>query len=116
MVCGKGSGTAFAGPAFMDRMRIDESGLAAMIVVVVAVVMVAMVFAIPVTFVHLPAALVVVVVGVAPVGAGVGWSLPAAGDPDVAATACSPVTVNPVVAFFRHRRPYLVADRWRRAE
>ena len=86
------------------------------VVIVVAVVMVAMVFAIPVTFVHLPAALVVVVVGVAPIGALVGWPLPGTGNPDVAATACSPVTVNPVVAFFRHRRPYLVADRWRRAE
>ena len=87
-----------------------------MLTVVMIVVMIAMVFAVPVALMYSPALLVVVVVRMAPVGARVGWPLPSAGDPDVAATACSPVTVNPVVAFFRHRRPYLVADRWRRAE
>lgn len=82
----------------------------------VVVVVIAVVFVIPVAFVHLPASLVVVVVGVAPVGAGVRWPLPAAGNPDVAAAARAPVAVNPGVTFSWHGWPYLIADRWRCAE
>jgi len=85
-----------------------------MAVIVVIVVVIAMVFAIPVALMNLPAFAIVVVVGVGPVGAGVGWPLPCAGDPDVAAAACGPVAVGPDEAFCRHGRPDLIADRWRR--
>jgi hypothetical protein len=82
--------------------------------VVMIVVVVAMVLAVPVTFVHLPALLVVVVVGMGPVGAGVGWPLPDAGDPDVVVAANSPVAIDPGVAFSWHGRPDLIADCRRR--
>jgi hypothetical protein len=52
---------------------------------VTAVVVVAVVFVVPVAFVEMPAVVVAVVVGVAPVGAGVGRTLPDTGNPDVAA-------------------------------
>lgn len=81
---------------------------------VVVILVVVMVFAVPVAFVHLPALLVVVVVGMAPVGAGVGWPLPDAGDPDVVVAASSPVAIDPDEALFRYGRPDLIADcRWR---
>jgi len=77
------------------------------------VVVIAVVFVIPVAFMYLPASLVVVVVGVAPVGAGVGWPLPPAGDPDIVAAARAPVPIDPGEAFSRHDRSYLIADWWR---
>ena len=83
-------------------------------IVVTAVVVIPVVFMIPMAFVHLPAALVVVVVGVAPVGAGVGWPLPSAGDPDIVAAARAPVPIDPGEAFSRHERSHLIADWWRR--
>jgi hypothetical protein len=82
-------------------------------VVVMVVMVIAVVFAVPVPFMYLPALLVVVVVRMAPVCAGVGRLLPTAGDPDIAAAACAPVSIDPGVAFSRHLRSYLVAD-WRR--
>src|SRR5438309_2092378 len=85
-------------------------------IVVPVVVVIAMVFVVPVAFVHLPALLVVVVVGMAPVGAGVGWPLPDAGDPDIAAAPSSPVAIDPGVTFSRHGRSYLISRRWRGAE
>jgi hypothetical protein len=85
----------------------------AMPTVVMIVVVIAMVFAIPVALMYPPALLVVVVVGMAPVGAGVGWPLPSAGDPDIVAAARAPVPIDPGVAFFRHWRSHLIAERWR---
>ena len=85
-----------------------------MIAIMVAVVVIAMVFAIPVAFMHLPAPLVVVVVRMAPIGAGVRWTLPDAGDPDVPAAALTPIAIDPDEALFRHGRPYLIPDWWRR--
>jgi hypothetical protein len=82
-------------------------------VVVMVVMVIAMVFAVPVAFMYLPALLVVVVVRTAPVCAGVGRLLPTAGDPDVAVATRPPIAINPGVAFFRHRRSYLITD-WRR--
>ena len=79
-------------------------------IIVVIVVVIAVVFAVPVAFMNLPALLVVVVMGVAPIGAGVWWPLPHAGDPDVAAVASSPVAVGPDEAFSRHRRPYFIPN------
>jgi hypothetical protein len=86
----------------------------AMPMVVMIVVVIATVFAIPVALMDPPALLVVVVVRVAPVGAGVGWLLPTPGDPDVVAAARAPVPVDPRVAFSWHQRSYLIADWWRR--
>jgi hypothetical protein len=83
------------------------------IVMPVVVVVIAVVFAVPVPFMDLPALLVVVVVGMAPVGAGVGWPLPCAGDPDIVAAAPTPVAIDPRVAPGRHGRPDLIADRRR---
>jgi hypothetical protein len=98
----------------------NRSGLAVMVVmvavpmVVMIIVVIAMVFAVPVAFMNSPTFAVVVVVGMAPVGAGVGWPLPTAGNPDVAATARAPVPIDPGVAFFRHGRSDFIADRRRR--
>src|ERR1700724_2608509 len=77
---------------------------------------IAVVFVVPVPFMNLPASLVVVVVGMAPVGAGVRWSLPDAGDPDVAVATRPPIAINPGVTFSWHWRPYLISHRWGRAE
>ena len=63
---------------------------------------VSVVFVVPVTFVHLPALLVVVVVGMAPVGASVGRALPDAWAPDVASTVISPVAFGPYIALAGH--------------
>ena len=83
-------------------------------VVVMIVVVIAVVFAVPMAFMNLPALLVVVVVGMAPVGARVGWPLPSAGDPDIVAAARAPVPIDPGVAFCRHGRSHLIAEWWRR--
>jgi hypothetical protein len=82
-------------------------------VVVVIVVVIAMVFAVPMAFMNLPALLVVVVVGMAPVGTGIGWPLPDAGYPDVATATRAPIPVDPGITSSRHRRSHLVADWWR---
>jgi hypothetical protein len=84
------------------------------IVIVMIVVVVAMVLAVPVAFVHLPALLVVVVVRMAPVGAGVRWPLPNAWDPDIMIAANSPVAIDPSVAFSGQGRPDFIPDGWRR--
>ena len=85
----------------------------AMPMVVMIVVVIAVVFAVPVPFANLPTFAVVVVVGVGPVGAWVGWPLPCAGYPDIVPAANSPVAVDPDEAFFRHGRRDFIAD-WRR--
>jgi hypothetical protein len=85
-----------------------------MSVVVMVVVVIAVVFAVPVPFMNLPTLAVVVVVGVGPVGAGVGWLLPDAGDPDVAVATRAPVPIDPSVAISRHGGSYLISHRRRR--
>ena len=82
-------------------------------IVMPMVVMIIVVFAVPVALMSLPALPVVVVVGMAPVGAGVGWPLPSAGDPDIVTAARAPVPIDPGVAFSRHDRSYFIADWWR---
>jgi hypothetical protein len=82
-------------------------------VVVMVVMVIAVVFAVPVPFMYLPALLVVVVVRMAPVGAGVGWPLPSAWDPDVAVATRPPIAINPGVAFPRHGRSDLITHWWR---
>jgi len=84
-------------------------------VAIAVVAMVAVVFVVPVAFVHLPAAVVVVVVGVAPVGPGVGRTLPDAGTPNIATAVVSPVTFGPDVAFAGHGGADFIAEGWRGA-
>ena len=71
-----------------------------------------MVFVVPVAFVHLPALLVMVVMGMAPVGTGVRRTLPDAAVPDVAASIVAPVAFGPDKALARHGRLNFVAKRW----
>jgi hypothetical protein len=82
--------------------------------VVIVVVVIAMIFVIPVAFVHLPATLIVVVVGVGPVGAGIGRLLPCTWNPDIVAAARHPVPIDPDEAFRGHGRRDFIADWWRR--
>jgi hypothetical protein len=84
-----------------------------MSVIVMIIVVIAMVFAVPMTFMNLPALLVVVVVRMAPVCAGVGRTLPDAGDPDITAAPRAPVPIDPGIAFSGHGRSHLIADWWR---
>jgi hypothetical protein len=74
--------------------------------------MVAVIFVVPVAFMHLPALLIMVVVRVAPIGASVGRSLPAASSPDVTSSYVSPVSIGPYVAFARHGWTGFVAEWW----
>ena len=79
-------------------------GLATIVIKVV----VAMVFMVPVAGLHLPAAIVMIVVRVVPVAAGIGWAIPASGYPGVAIATPIPVSVDPGVAGTRRGRRSLV--------
>ena len=92
--------------------RCELRSLAAVAAVVVVVVVV---FVVPVALVHLPALLVVVVVGMAPIGAGVGWTLPDTNVPDVAASIVSPVAFSPDKTLTWHGGTDFVAKGWRGA-
>jgi hypothetical protein len=81
----------------------------------IKVVMIAVVVMIPVAFMHLPAALVVVIVRMAPVGARVRRPLPDAGVPDIAPIIVAPIAIDPGVALAWHSRPDFIADRWWRS-
>ena len=81
---------------------------------VVAVVVVGVVvFMVPVAIVHLPALLVVVVVGMVPIGACIGWLLPDAAVPDVAASIVAPVSFDPDITRPGHAWLYFAAEGWR---
>src|ERR1035437_10206819 len=69
---------------------------------------------IPVAFVHMPAILVMIIVRVAPICASVWWTVPAPGNPYVPAAVVTPVSVDPGIAFTRHRRTAFITHRWRR--
>jgi len=87
------------------------------VMIAMVVVMITMVFAVPMAFMHLPATLIMVVVGMAPVGSRVGRPLPDTRDPDIPPAALSPVAIHPGVAFSWHRRPHLITNgRRRRAD
>jgi hypothetical protein len=77
------------------------------------VVLVAVVLVVPVAFVHLPALLVMVVVGMIPVGTLVGWALPDADVPDVTASIVAPVALGPYITRTGHAWLNLAAERWR---
>jgi hypothetical protein len=78
------------------------------IVAIIVIMMVAVVFVIPMAFVHLPALLIVVVVGVAPVSAWVGWPFPASAYPCITAVVGSPVAIDPLISFAGDWWPGLV--------
>ena len=74
------------------------------------VVVVTMIFMVPVAFVHTPAFLVMVVVRMGPVGAGIGWAIPAAWNPDVTALVDSPIAVDPGITFAGDRWTYFITQ------
>jgi hypothetical protein len=89
------------GLSFTDFCQ-RKSGSAMIVVVavmIVVVVVIAMVFVVPVAFMYSPTFAVVVVVGMGPVGAGVGWPLPGTRNPDVAIAVRSPVAISPDEAY-----------------
>ncbi len=113
---------AFAGPLFFQNQRgLVIVAVVMMIIVVMAVmvivavvVVVAVVIVVPMAFMYLPALLVMVVVGVGPIGAGIGWPLPGTGHPHIVIASNAPVAIDPGVAFCWYRRSRFIADRRRR--
>lgn len=73
-----------------------------------------MVFVIPVSFVELPALLVVIIVRVIPVGSFVGRTVPASLNPAVVVAIGGPISLDPGVAGTGHWSTRLDAERrWR---
>src|SRR5580692_132855 len=70
---------------------------------------------VPMTFMHLPALLVVVVMGMAPIGASVRRAHPDTGHPYIAASTVAPVAFGPDISLAGHGGTNLVAQRRRRA-
>jgi len=69
------------------------------------IMMIAMVFVVPMAFMHRPAALIVVIVRMAPVSSRIRWPLP------------NSVAIHPDKTFARKRWPYLITNGWwRRAD
>jgi hypothetical protein len=88
--------------------------VAVMVAVMAAVVVViAMIFMIPVAFVHPPSLLVVVIVGMAIVGAGVGRLLPASTNPNVPTVLIAPIALGPNVSLSGSLRTNLIPQGWR---
>lgn len=79
----------------------------------IVIMMVAVIFAIPMALVHLPALLVMVVVRMAPVSAGIGRAIPAARNPDVASILRAPVTVDPGITVAGHGWADFIPQGWR---
>jgi hypothetical protein len=86
----------------------------ATIAIMTVVMVIAMIFVVPMAFMHLPATLIMVVVRMAPVSSGIRRPLPNSWNPDIPSPANAPVAINPGVAFARKRRPYLITNGWRR--
>jgi hypothetical protein len=82
------------------------------VVVVIVIVVVSVILVVPVPFVHLPPTVVVIVMGMAPVGAWVGRSVPAPRNPSVVTAGDAPVTVDPDETFAWERRADFIANRW----
>jgi hypothetical protein len=78
-------------------------------IVVMVVMVIAMIVAVPVSFVEAPSFLVMVIVWMAPVGAGVRRPVPTSGNPDVLSVSCTPIAVDPSVAFAGGRGTPLIA-------
>src|SRR3984885_11571798 len=77
------------------------------------IVVVAVVFMAPITLVEGLALRVVIVVRLGPVSASVRRPLPHSMPPLIPSAAPKPVAIDPGIAWTRHRRPHLVAQRWR---
>ena len=81
--------------------------------VVVMVVVMPVILVVPVSLMHRPSAVIVIVVGMAPVGARVWRPVPAACDPAVVIVHNAPVTLDPNKALSRHWGADLIANQWR---
>jgi hypothetical protein len=86
--------------------------LAVIVFMSMAVVMVCV---IPMTFVHLPALVIVIIVRMVPVSSFVGWLIPAPGDPPIVMPIGLPVAVNPCVSGTRRVSTPFKTQRRRRA-
>lgn len=80
------------------------------VTVPVVVVVVAVIFAIPMAFVEVPSVFIVIVVGMAPVGALIGRALPDSGHPDVSTAVDAPVAILPDVAVAGDGRAALITE------
>jgi hypothetical protein len=84
-----------------------------MMIVVVVVVVIAMILMVPVSFVEAPSFLVMVIVWMAPIGAGVRRPVPTSGNPYILSALCAPIAVDPGVSFAGRWGASLIAQRWR---
>jgi len=109
-----GQSPAPASGALPGHTNSENALVAVMIVIVVPVVMVAVILMVPVAFVIAPAAIVVVVVGMAPIRARIWRMVPAPMDPAVVIPVRRPVAVDPDEAGTRNRAGFFIAKRWRR--
>lgn len=83
-------------------------------VIVTVVAVTAVIFMIPVAFLHVPAVALVLIVRVIPVRAFIRRSLPHTRNPDVAASVDAPVSINPSVSFEGWWWAAFIANRRRR--
>jgi hypothetical protein len=84
--------------------------------IAIVVMMIAMVFMVPMTLMHLPAALIMIVVRMAPVSSRIRRPLPNPWDPDIPSAPISPVAIDPDKAFARKSRPHFIPYGWRSTE
>jgi hypothetical protein len=82
-------------------------------IVMMIVVVIAMIVMVPVSFVDAPSFRVMVIVRMAPIGAGVRRPVPTSGNPYVLSFSCAPIAVNPGVSFAGRRGTSLIAQWWR---
>jgi hypothetical protein len=82
-------------------------------IVPVVVMAVAMIVTVPVSFVEAPSFLVMVIVWMAPIGAGVRRPVPTSWNPYVPSVSCAPIAVHPGESFARGRGTSLIAHWWR---
>lgn len=85
------------------------------LVIIVVPVAVVVIFVVPVAFVQLPPLLIVIVVGMVPIGALVWWLLPVSLDPSVVASVRCPIALDPTVTRPGCVAPPLISKRRRSA-
>jgi hypothetical protein len=68
----------------------------------------------PIPVVDMPAVRIMVIVGVRPISACIGWTPPFSAMPYPSSALRNPVAINPDVARTRHGWRRLIAQRWRR--
>jgi hypothetical protein len=84
-----------------------------MVIVVMVVMVIAMIVMVPVSFVELPSLLVMVIVRMAPIGAGVRRPVPTSGNPYVLSVSCAPIAIDPSVSFAGRRGTSFITHWWR---